>query len=184
MTVGFREVALKRSAWRTHIERDGADYLGRHLIPVVIGPKGRFHLIDHHHLARALFEEGVKHVLVHVLADLERLSPEDFSTFLDNRNWLHPYDAKGERHPYKDVPKHIGKLYDDPYRSLAGAVRRAGGFAKTDIPFAEFLWASFFRRHVSTKRLNDTFNEAVGKAFTLARSPKADHLPGWSGAEG
>ena len=183
MTVGLREVALKRAAWRARVDHDGADYLGRHMIPVVVGPKGRFHLIDHHHLARALFDEGVAHVLVRVEADLSGLGHAAFETFLDNRNWLHPYDADGKRRPYSDMPKHIGKLHDDPYRSLAGAVRREGGFAKVDTPFAEFLWADFLRRRIRHKHVAERFEHALTKALDLARTREAAYLPGWAGRE-
>ncbi|MEI9890255.1 MAG: ParB-like protein [Caulobacteraceae bacterium] len=41
-------------------EDAGGKFLGHHLIPVLLGPKGRPYVIDHHHLARALAEEGVK----------------------------------------------------------------------------------------------------------------------------
>ena len=57
ITVGLREVERKRLQWRGEGERGGA-YLGRHMIPVVLGPKRRPYVIDHHHLARALHDEG------------------------------------------------------------------------------------------------------------------------------
>ena len=69
-------------------------------------------------------------LLVSVVAKLDHLPRDRFLTFLDNRNWLHPYDAEGERRPLKDLPKHLDDLADDPYRSLAGEVRRAGGYAR------------------------------------------------------
>ncbi len=181
MTVGLHEVALKRAVWRARVDRDGPEYLGHHMIPVVIGPKDRFHLIDHHHLARALFDEGVEHVLVHVMADLGRLSHDAFETFLDNRNWLHPYDAEGKRRSYKEMPKHIGKLDDDPFRSLAGAIRRSGGCAKVDTPYAEFLWADFLRRRLRRKDVEQAFDRTLDKALWLARSADAAYLPGWAG---
>ena len=40
MTVGLREVAEKRRLWRERAERDGPEFLGRHMIPVLKGPKG------------------------------------------------------------------------------------------------------------------------------------------------
>ena len=62
MTVGYREVARKRREWRERAEDEGGEYLGRHMIPVVLGPKDRLWVIDNHHLARALHEEGVDNV--------------------------------------------------------------------------------------------------------------------------
>ena len=54
------------------------------------------YLIDHHHLVRALHDEGVTHVLVNIIADLSRLKKQPFWTVMDSRNWLHPFDAEGK----------------------------------------------------------------------------------------
>lgn len=184
ITVGLREVAFKRTAWREHLDRDGPEFLGRHMIPVVRGPGGRLHMVDHHHLARALFEEGVEHVLVRTLADLGHLGRSAFETFLDNRAWLHPYDEKGHRRSLTDIPRHVGQLVDDPYRSLAGALRRAGGYAKSDAPFAEFLWADYLRRRIGHRKVTGKFDRALDRAIELARSRDAAYLPGWAGVSG
>ena len=130
MTVGYREVARKRRLWRERVERDGPAWLGGHMIPAVIGPKHRAWIIDHHHLARALHDEGVKHVLIRVVADLSHVKEPLFMTYLDNRNWLHPYDKEGHRQDTDAVPRHIGKLDDDPYRSLAGELRRGAAMPR------------------------------------------------------
>ena len=67
MTVGMREVKEKRERWREHhSKKKQGELLGRHMIPVVLGPDKRHYIIDHHHLARALHEEGVKDVLVSI----------------------------------------------------------------------------------------------------------------------
>ncbi|WP_340265688.1 ParB-like protein [Sphingobium mellinum] len=181
MTVGLIEVARKRHEWSVRADRDRPDFLGRHMIPVVIGPKDRRWMVDHHHLARALHEEGVIHVLVSVVADLGHLSSTAFLTYMDNRNWLHPFDEKGRRQGYDALPKHIGKLADDPYRSLAGELRRAGGYAKVDILYAEFLWANFLRQRIRPARLRDGLDACLGTALNLARSREAAYLPGWAG---
>lgn len=181
MTVGLREVERKRADWRKHAERDGPDFLGRHMIPVIMGPKGVSYVIDHHHLLRALHDEGVSHVLVSVIADLHYLKKTVFWTFMDNRNWLHPFDVDGRRQPDEDLPKHVGKLKNDPYRSLAGELRRAGGYAKEDTPFSEFLWADFLRHKIARELVEKDFETAVRKALILARKQKAAYLPGWVG---
>lgn len=181
MTVGYREVARKRHAWRECVDRDGAQFLGRHMIPAVIGPGGTPWLIDHHHLARALHDEGVEHVLISVVARLDHLPRKRFLTFMDNRNWLHPYDAEGKRRAYKDLPRSIGKLADDPYRSLAGEMRRAGGCAKVETPYAEFLWADFLRGRVPAKLIDKDFDGAVTKALHVAHGEQATYLPGYCG---
>lgn len=73
MTVGLREVEDKRRQWAAIREEKGADFLGHHMVPVVLGHKQRLYLVDHHHLALALHEEGVKHVLTSIVADLSHL---------------------------------------------------------------------------------------------------------------
>lgn len=181
MTVGYREVELKRADWREQHGEDCGRFLGRHMIPCVVGPKGRYFVLDHHHLARALWDEGVEEVAVTVVADLSALKREEFWLFLDNRGWCHPYDAHGRRQALRSVPKRISDLGDDPFRSLAGEVRRSGGFAKDLTPFAEFLWADFFRRRVDHRLMAEDWPKAVSAALELAHSPRSTHLPGWAG---
>jgi hypothetical protein len=41
ITVGMREVKAKRKAWRRRESEGGAEFLGRHMIPVILGPKNR-----------------------------------------------------------------------------------------------------------------------------------------------
>jgi len=46
----------------------------------------------------------------------------------------------GVRHYYSAISHHLQDLVDDVYRSVAGYVRKAGGFDKTRTAFAEFVW--------------------------------------------
>lgn len=181
MTVGMKEVKEKRKRWREHKSRKRAELLGRHMIPVVVGPDNNNYVIDHHHLARALHEEGEKDVLVSVVADLTIVDKKAFWVVLDNHRWVYPYDAKGERRDYGDLPKDVTGLKDDPFRSLAGELRRAGGFAKDTTPFSEFLWADFLRRRMSRKTVDNDFEKALEQALSLGKSRDAIYLPGWCG---
>ena len=65
---------------------------------------------------------------------------------------LWPHDERGEPVDWADLPSRlpssVAGLRDDPYRSLAGLVRRAGGFEKSGRPFAEFVWANHLRTRV------------------------------------
>jgi hypothetical protein len=184
ISVGFREVAEKRREWRDRAEKSGkkaGQYLGRHMVPAVLGPSGHYYLVDHHHLALALHEEKQKEVLVNVIADLSKLTKTAFWTYMDNRSLCHPYDADGKRRGFADIPRTIADLADDPYRSLAGELRRVGGYAKDTTPFSEFLWADFLRPRVKAKQLKEHFSAAVEKALAIAKSDAAAYLPGWCG---
>jgi hypothetical protein len=181
MTVGLREVTAKRRQWRELSGKHEGEFLGRHMVPTVLGPKGKRYLLDHHHLLRALHDEGVKEVLVTTEADLSGLTKSSFWVYLDNRAWCHPYDEEGVRRDFEAIPDRIDELKDDPYRSLAGELRRAGGYAKDTTPFSEFLWADFFRTRIKPKALVKDFETALEKALTLAKAKDAGYLPGWCG---
>lgn len=181
MTVGFREVEEKRRDWRERKGDEAQDFLGRHMIPVIKGPKDRLYIIDHHHLVRALHEEGEDKVLVNVIADVSLLTQASFWTVCEHRNWVHPYDDKGRRCPPDKIPKRIGDLADDPYRSLAGELRRCGGFAKDTTPYSEFLWADFLRQRLTRQRVDSDFEKALKKALKLSHGHEAGYLPGWCG---
>ncbi len=181
ITVGMREVKAKRKAWRESRSKKGEKFLGKHMIPVILGPKGRHYVIDHHHLARALHDEGVKDVAVTVVGNLSSLETESFWFVMDNRNWMHPFDDKGRRRDYQDIPKSVTEMVDDPFRSLAGELRRAGGFAKDTTPFSEFIWADFLRRRMKRSLVDKDFNRALDYALELAKNNEADYLPGWCG---
>src|SRR6266576_959337 len=78
ITVGMREVREKRQHWRKRKPQKMAEFLGKHMIPVILGPKKRHYIIDHHHLSLALLREGIKNVLVTVIADLSMLESDQF----------------------------------------------------------------------------------------------------------
>ncbi len=181
ITVGMREVDAKRKRWSELKDEKGGKFLGKHMIPVVLGPKHRNFVVDHHHLARALHEAGVKDIAVTAIANLSALDNDEFWAVMDNRNWMHPFDAEGVRRHYSDIPKSVKDLVDDPFRSLAGELRRAGGFAKDTTPFSEFLWADFLRRRLKRKAVERDFGRAIEQALQLAKSSAANHLPGWCG---
>ncbi len=183
MSVGLHEVELKKAEWRASDNKARARLLRRHVLPAVLGPHERPHIVDHHHFARALLEEEAGDVVVYVLEDLSHLPKNEFWTFLDNSSWCHAYDAKGKRCSLDAIPEHLSDLLDDPFRSLAGALIREGGCAKSSKPFSEFLWADFLRRRIDKDLAVEDFDKAVRKALKLARGEEAKSLPGWVGSD-
>lgn len=186
MTVGYRAVKRKRSEWKAvRDSRSGRKrFIEDHVIPVVIGADGAPFATDHHHIARALLDEEVDHVLAVVHADLSVLPKMTFWNFMDHKAWCRPVDDHGRRQDFDKIPKEMGELLDDPYRSLSSAVEHAGGYAKDGQPFNEFLWADFFRNHIRRKTLANDFDAAVDRAIQLARSDDAQYLPGWCACAG
>jgi hypothetical protein len=182
MTVGYAEVLFKRQQWRALNDAAKSAFIAENPLPSVLGLQGRHFIVDHHHLARALLEEHVTRVQVTVLADLSALDKYEFWNVMDFRQWVHPYDAKGRKHPCRALQKKVSQLQNDSYRSLAAAVRMAGGFSKEQTPFEEFLWADFFRRRIPAKLLKTDPDAALTDALQLVHDEAAKHLPGWTAA--
>ena len=123
ITVGYAEVRVKRREWAAlgrHLRRK---HLERQMFPAVLGPKKKIYIIDHHHLGLALIEEGVKKVWVALFDDLSYLTADVFWRTMEFRAWTHPYDSRGQRCSFVDLPRRLSDMQDDPYRSLAGLVR-------------------------------------------------------------
>jgi hypothetical protein len=179
MTVGMREVERKRKSWEELDPEDFEKHLASHMVPVIVGPGRARFIIDHHHLSLALHRAGLRSVFVTVVADLHKLDEDIFWNMMDFHGWTHPFDAKGRRRDYSDLPKTLDDMRDDPYRSLAGELRGIGGFAKDSTPYSEFVWADFLRARVKAKTIDEDFPAALAAAFDLAKSDEASYLPGW-----
>ena len=144
ITVVMREVQARRKHWKSQTTGGKREaFLQKHLIPVILGARGRHFILDHHHLALALYREGLREMYVTVIADLSSLDKDTFWFVLDQRNWMHPFDRTGVRRSYKAIPRSVKELQDDPYRSMAGELRRLGGFAKDTTPTANFFGPTF-----------------------------------------
>jgi hypothetical protein len=181
MTVGYREVIQKRAHWQALGKKARTEAINSHWFPAVLGPEQQYYIVDHHHLGMALFEEGVKEVKVMPLKDLSWLDNSIFWRMMEHNQWVHPFGADGSRYDYEHLPRMVTGLTDDPYRSLAGELRRTGGFAKDATPFSEFLWADFLRPRIPEGKLQKNFAKALDLAKGLAHTAEARYLPGWSG---
>jgi hypothetical protein len=179
VTVGMREVDFRRRRWREKHGHEVENYLNTHRIPVILGPDARHYLIDRHHLALALHDEGIGEVPVSIVANMSGFGFDEFRTSLESHNWTHPFDDEGRRRSYDDMPESVDDLIDDPFRSLAGAVKRAGGYAKDKTPFSEFRWADFLRGRIPRELVDRDFGRALALAMNLAESAEAAALPGW-----
>lgn len=183
-TIGFAEVREKRAEWAALSKKARKLLLASHWFPAVIGPQGQYFIVDHHHLGMALHEAGQREAQLTVLQDFSSLDKATFWRVMEFHQWVHPYDENARRIDFSALPRHVSELRDDPYRSLAGLTRKAGGFAKDVTPFSEFLWADYFRPRIKVKLLRGSLAAQVERACELARRPEASYLPGWVGEPG
>jgi hypothetical protein len=178
--IGLRQVDKKQKKierFKSHLEREA--YIGERPIPIVKAPGGDIYLLDRHHLALALLKSGTTKTRGYVVRDWSNVqSDEEFVSLMTEQNWFHCFDGDGATVPGPSwLPKTLLELPDDPFRSLASAVRKKGGFAKVegDPFFTEFRWANFFRERMVIGEWSDS----VAHAIKLARSPAAMGLPGY-----
>ena len=181
LTVGYADVDIKARQWAKLGKKKLKMEIEQHVFPAVLGPGREYYIVDHHHLGIALAKEGIREVCVAVLDDLSWLKPPVFWRTMEYRAWSHPYDRRGNRRDFREMPQRLSDLNDDPYRSLAGMVREVGGFAKDQAPFVEFLWADFFRPQVPARNIKRDPRRATRDGMRLAQSHEARYLPGWSG---
>jgi hypothetical protein len=152
-------------------------------VPVIRGPHGDLYVVDHHHFLCVCYHVGIDKVRIQVIKDFSRnkMTHSRFWAWMTSHRKSYPFCQFGEG-PRNALylPKDIRGLADDPYRSLAWFVRKAGAFKNSEKNFAEFTWANFFRR----RRLLDEegirgLDKALIAAVALAQSPKASKLPGY-----
>jgi hypothetical protein len=181
VTVGMIEVRDKRARLEALKKKEQRDLMEQHPIPAVWGPDGKLYITDHHHLGRAASEADVDTGFFFILGDFTKCPIAQFWPRMSQNQWAHPVDQNGKPCGFEAIPDHLEKLIDDPYRSLAGYVRDAGGYEKTATAFAEFQWADFFRPRVKIGPTREDFTSSVAIALKLAASPEAANLPGYKG---
>ena len=183
IAVGMRLVKHKRKGLRERERKpqELVDFILLNPIRVVAGPDAQLYVIDHHHLAHALIDEGFKTAPVIVVDDLSKLALPEFWREMEGKAWVHPFDGKGRKKSIDKIPYDVPDMEDDPYRSLAGFVRLEGGFTKTETPYMEFAWADFYRSKIEPKVLKKDYEAAIRWAMKLAASEDAKALPGYVG---
>ena len=179
MSVGMRSVKHKRRRLESRSAKSFERLLTGRPIPAVRGPGGELFIVDHHHFGLALWHAEVEHAWARVIDDKSRLSPAVFWRRMEAEGRLYPYDEEGRRIAPTALPLGLHELRHDPYRDLAWEVREAGGFVKSQIAYAEFHWANFFRQRIRLATVRRNHEAAVEKALRIARSRAAAKLPGY-----
>jgi hypothetical protein len=181
--VGMLEVDEKIKIVRGYSKKQMKDFIDQTPVPVVISPEGELYVVDHHHFLCVCYQVGIKKVRVLTVKDLSKANmgyAGFWKWMFKNRN-AYPFCQFGEG-PREALylPRDIRGLADDPYRSIAWFVRKAGSFENSDKNFSEFKWANFFRKRGLLERRGPAGMErALLKAAKLAQSPAAKHLPGF-----
>lgn len=179
--VGFWEINKRAEKVKAKSDDKLEKYLQNHIGKIVIGPGGEPYIIDRHHLACIMEKTGRKSTIyATVEANFKQLPADSFWIELIKRKWAYLYDEKGKGplDPHL-LPKKISDLKNDPFRSLAWAVRERGGYAKSDDPFAEFQWAEFFRSKLTSTNADTDMERLIVEAMQLCHTPEASKLPGF-----
>jgi hypothetical protein len=179
--VGFWEIDRRAESIVHKSPRKLRAYLEEHLAEIVIGPGGLPYLVDGHHLAVILLKTHLSDsVDAKVRANWRDLQRAEFWERMKQHGWLYLYDGQG-RGPLdpQKLPTKVTQMSDDPYRSLAWAVRKQAGFDKTPASYSEFQWANFFRKRVPLGKGEEGFLQAIETARRLSHSAEAKDLPGY-----
>jgi hypothetical protein len=196
-SVGMAEVRIKAKKLKDEIQgRSGPDflnYLRKHnkVEPIVIGPGGIFYITDHHHLARALYDLGETTTYCSVVDKLPDAKLDVFWKYMEDNNKVHLEDHNGNVITPRDLPTSIKDLRNDPFRSLAGEVRKFCGLDKDDKgssreDYLEFRWADYLRERwaqtgIAPEEIDRKFDSASKAALRLAAQKEAASLPGYTG---
>lgn len=183
--VGRDEVRHKAEAIADHPKK-ARKALARDPILVVRGPDDGLFILDHHHAAAAWAMAGEPMALCRIVPRPPFATAEAFWSGLVADRLVRLADQDGRSLAPDALPASVADLPDDPYRSLAWRLRKAGGFCRAAMAqreFAEFLWADWLRRQPALPE--DAVRRApktlLAEALALARSPAAAGLPGFVG---
>jgi len=205
--VGLDEVYAKEKRLRKKSGESLKDYLFLRPIPLVIGNKGQFYLIDHHHLAYTVWQVFKDIYLpVQVVENWSEIKGYSFWKAMTRKNYWHPFGGDGAGPlPPKKMKTHIKDLENDIFRSLSWVVRSHYGYLKSsdNIIFTEFQWGNFFRQRIRFKLQmkgkgdldiksltlkqirekggEDAYQSLIAEAMSLATTKEARALPGYRG---
>lgn len=168
--IGYRWALTKVERFSRMSKRELDETLKDDPAPAVLGPDGRFYILDNHHEFFALIELGVSRAYIRVVEDYSKRSFADFYRLMLEKNWLYLGDDKGDlSYTPESMPKYVAQLGDDVYRSIAGFVRKMGGFKKDKSPHSEFRWAARFRKIITLRAALADFDASIAIAFRFAK---------------
>lgn len=183
IAVGYQQAKTKKSKLAKMKSKEFEKYLDSHAIPVIKGYDNNYFMIDHHHLSHALHSMRIEKVPIRIIKDYSDLEYDAFWEKMYEEHYVWPYDENGKKLSLsmfvKRLPHNVTQLQDDPYRSLAGIIRKRGAYIKDWTPFSEFHWANFLRDRIDIK--DEIKDKHIEKAMELAYSADASSMPGYQG---
>jgi hypothetical protein len=182
LTYGAIEVERRAAKIADMDAAERRSYLKEHVVPLVVGPQGVFYVTDHHHFAMA-YAQIVGDSAV-VLATIQEnwgtLDPAVFWPKMADAQYTYLFDEHGEGPmTLAALPQDVFGLRDDPFRSLAWGVKKAGGYQDSTVPHADFQWANFLRTRFAADTVRGDFDTTVERAVDAAHSASARDLPGY-----
>jgi hypothetical protein len=185
LAVGFQQVHEKANKLKGKSHADLYEYLETHAVPVVKGIDCHLYIIDHHHLCSAALSIGVDKVFTKIVEDWSMLTEEEFWDAMKSHKYIWLYDEHGVEISLDKfiqlLPTTVKNLKNDPYRSLAGVVRKMGVYEKDWTPYSEFVWAGYFRKLMVLPegQVKNFSEETLREAKEHALRPEARRLPGY-----
>ena len=181
LTLGLAEVESRAAKIAAMSPADREAYLQSKPIPYVLGPGKQLYIVDHHHLARALWSLKIPEVVLgDQLADWSGLETKAFWRMMEFAALLL---AHRRRRQSQALCCH-SRLNRRPHRQCladAGGTLRGKAFEDQDTPFQEFMWGDYFRTFMSRRLIELQFDLAAELATKLARLSEAQDLPGYWG---
>jgi len=184
LAVGFQQVHEKADKMERKSKADLYEYLESHPVPIVKGYRNQLYIIDHHHLCCAAMRVGIDKVFLKIVEDWSYLSESDFWDRMKERQYIWLFDEHGFEISLEKflelLPPTVKDLKNDPYRALAGVIRKMGVFDKDWTPYSEFLWAGYLRKYIvlADNHWKNFSKETLDLAIECAKRPEAVRLPG------
>lgn len=182
LTLGLEEVKDRTKKVKKLSETELRDLVEEKEVPYVLGPKQQIYMVDHHHFCRIMYDLGYRKVLLGKREkDWSHLEIERFWKKMETRNRCWPIDIDGNQRPAVKIPAHVKDLTDNPWRTLARAVRDEAFKADEREHFQEFHWGNYFRSFMTTRLLVTDIEIAKKLAVKVSRFDEARDLPGYLG---
>ena len=182
-TVGMHEMKKKMKEFEA-LDKEGLKELKhKKIVPVLIGPDGKYYLIDHHHTALALWEMGEETCEIEVLANWTKKFKKEPLPDRMKLFWKH-LTQKGNAFLYRedgtladpfaeDFPQTLQECKNNRYRSLASSLIDDGFFEKPEnVPYFEFKIAEALRNMGLNVHDEEDYKEVLKEAKKLLKGKK------------